>query len=166
MKKEPRNKRSLRNSQQSTAFRKTIISLFQTAAVVAALAVAVWAVSQSVLAQSVPQPVLSISTTGTNQVLINITNGVSTANYELYYALGLTGPPSYPWNILVEGTVGETNFVVDMNGVNQAFFRAASNLDFDGDLVPNYKDADPFDPAVGQLTVIIYSPVNGSTIGN
>jgi len=91
MKKEPRNKRSLRNSQQSTAFRKTIISLFQTAAVVAALAVAVWAVSQSVLAQSVPQPVLSISTTGTNQVLINITNGVSTANYELYYALGLTG---------------------------------------------------------------------------
>jgi hypothetical protein len=137
-------------------------------AIVAAVAVGVtaWILSQSLFAQSVPQPVLSIAPSGTNQVLITITNGVSTANYELYYTLGLEGPPTYEWNLLVEGDVGETNFLVDVEGVNRTFFRAASNTDFDGDGVPNYKDADPFDPNVGQLTVIIYSPANGSTIGN
>ncbi|MEY2428176.1 MAG: hypothetical protein QOJ40_1061, partial [Verrucomicrobiota bacterium] len=66
----------------------------------------------SLFAQSVPQPVLTIAPTGTNQVSITITNGVSTANYELQYTLGLQGAPSYPWNILVEGDIGETNFVV------------------------------------------------------
>jgi hypothetical protein len=37
-----------------------------------------------VLAQSTP-PVLTIAPTGTNQLLITITNGVSTANYELWW---------------------------------------------------------------------------------
>src|SRR5439155_4136448 len=55
----------------------------------AALGATAWVLSQSLFAQSVPQPVLRIAPSGTNQVLVTITNGVSTANYELYYTLGL-----------------------------------------------------------------------------
>ena len=39
----------------------------------------------TVLAQSVPQPVLSITSLGTNQFQIGITNGVTNALYELYW---------------------------------------------------------------------------------
>jgi hypothetical protein len=111
----------------------------------------------------VPAPVLKATLVSTNQVNVTITNGVSTANYELYWTPVLADP-DYPWTLLVSGSLGQTNFGVLMNSTETVFIRAAIGTDWDGDGVANYKDARPSDPSIGTLTVTIESPTNGSTI--
>ncbi len=113
--------------------------------------------------QSVPAPVLKATPVSTNQVNVLITNGVSTANYEIYWTPWLNNPV-YPWTLLVSGTTGQTNFSVLINSTDTGFIEAAVGTDWDGDGVPNYKDARPSDPTVGVLTVTIESPANGATM--
>lgn len=113
----------------------------------------------------VPQPVLSITSLGSNQFNIVITNAVTTTNYTLFWTPALADP-NYPWEVLSVGSVGQTNFTVNGGGLPREFFRTLVGSDSDGDGVPDWQDADPFDPNVGQLQVIIYSPANGSTISN
>ena len=108
-------------------------------------------------AQTVPQPGLSIAATGTNQFTIVITNGVSYANYELLHT-PVIDSVVYPWEILAEGTIGQTNFIVGADAMLLGFYRVDCSTDWDGDGVPNWADGNPYDPLVGRLTITIDSP--------
>src|SRR6266508_511932 len=99
-----------------------------------------WAIWETL--GDVPAPVLQATLVSTNQVNVTITNGVSTANYELYWTPVLADP-NFPWNLLVSGSLGQTNFGVLMNSTETGFIKAAIGTDWDGDGVPNYTDARP-----------------------
>lgn len=116
----------------------------------------------TVMAQ-VPPPVLRISTVGTNQVLVNISNAVSTANYEIYRTPALADP-FLPWTLHSIGTMGQSNFTLNMGGEPLGFFQAGVGSDWDNDGIPNFADGNPSNPGVGILTISITSPVNGSTL--
>jgi hypothetical protein len=111
----------------------------------------------------VPQPVLSITSLGSNQFNIVITNAVTTTNYTLFWTPYL-GNPSYPWEVIGIANVGETNFMVDGSEWASGFFRATLGIDSDGDGVPDWQDARPNDPAIGLMTVTIETPTNGSNV--
>jgi hypothetical protein len=116
----------------------------------------------TVLAQ-VPQPVLKITPTGTNQFLITVTNGVTSTNYEIYRAQILSDPLD-PWVLHMVGTNGQTNFVVDMGIEPTGWFRAAIGSDQDGDGIQDWIDGNPNDGSIGALSITIDSPTNGMTI--
>jgi hypothetical protein len=114
-------------------------------------------------AQSVPQPVLSVTPTGTNQFLITITNAVGSAAYDIYKT-PMLNDPGYPWSLSVTGSLGQSNFTVSAGLEPNVFFRAIVGSDWDGDSVPNWMDANANDPTVGALTVTINSPTNGAVV--
>lgn len=111
----------------------------------------------------VPQPVLTIAPLGSNQYSISITNGDTNANYELYWTPVLASQ-TYPFNLLVVGDQGQTNFNVDAGAWISLWFRASVGTDWDSDGIPNYMDGNPSDSSVGALSVTIDSPVNGSAL--
>ena len=119
-------------------------------------------VAWKALGQSVPAPVLKASLVTTN-VQINITNGVSTAVYELYWTPSLNDS-LYPWAWLAVGTQGQTNFLLDISSTYLGFVKAKVGNDTDGDGIVDWQDARPNDASKGILTVTIESPTNGSTI--
>lgn len=106
------------------------------------------------------QPVLKITDLGTNQFLVEITNSISTTNYTLYWTPALANP-NYPWIVLTNNNVGESNFLVDAEGWDTGFFKVLTGTDFDGDGWQEWLDAQPQNPAVGILSVTIDSPTNG-----
>ena len=106
------------------------------------------------------QPVLKISDLGGNQFSILITNGISITNYTLYWTPALADQ-NYPWQVLTNSAVGESNFIVNAEGWDTGFFKVLLGTDFDGDGVPEWQDAQPQNPAVGILSVTIDSPTNG-----
>jgi hypothetical protein len=116
-----------------------------------------------VLAQSVPQPVLTLIPTNGTQLAIAITNAVASTNYEIYRT-PLLGDPSYPWELHSVGTVGQSNFVIDIGIETSGFFKAGVGSDWDLDGSPNSRDANPSDPNVKDLTITIDSPTNGASI--
>ncbi|MGH7977377.1 MAG: hypothetical protein ACREC8_12050 [Limisphaerales bacterium] len=107
-----------------------------------------------------PQPVISITSLGTNVFSISITNGVGTANYDLYWT-PLLGNPDYPWTAAAIGNTGQTNFVLDMEDYDSAFFRVILE---DTNSIPLWKLADPNNPSLGVLAVTIDSPTNNSVL--
>jgi hypothetical protein len=110
------------------------------------------------------EPVIAITRTGTNQFEIQIvTNGLSDGFYELYHTPVL-GDPAYPWTLLIMGTQGQTNFVVQDDPNMTAFFFIGVGNDWDGDGIENYRDADPKNAHLGQLAITIDSPEDGETI--
>jgi hypothetical protein len=114
----------------------------------------------AITALSQTAPVLTIAATGTNQVSITITNGVSTNNYDLYWTPVLGNPAAYPWKAAVIGSTGQTNFIVNMSVWQQQFFRVL--VDTNG--IPIYELADPNNPSAGILAVFIDSPANGAVL--
>lgn len=124
----------------------------------AALLAGHWALAQS-------QPVLAIAPLGSNQFNIVITNAVTTTNYTLF-ARQFLEDPIYPWEVVAVSDIGQTNFLIDGGSWDNGFFRVLVGTDSDGDGIPDWQDAAPLDPNIGQLQVIIYSPANGSTISN
>lgn len=110
------------------------------------------------LAQSTP-PVLTIVPTGTNQLLITITNGTSTVNYELWTTPVLGDSVDSPWTTVAAGT-GLTNFTVTIGPYPVGFYRAI----LDTNSIPLWKLADPNNPSAGVLNVWIDNPANGSTL--
>jgi hypothetical protein len=104
-------------------------------------------------------PVLTIAPTGTNQLLITITNGVSTLNYDLYSTPVLANP-SYPWKAAVIGSTGQTNFTVNAGPYLTGFFEVL----VDTNSIPIWELADPNNPSAGILTVFIDSPTNGAVL--
>lgn len=113
-------------------------------------------------AQSVPQPVLKITQTASNEFQIFITNGVPTASYELY-TVPVLDDAAFPWQLLQIGNVGQSNFVVQTTAETMRFFQIAVGLDWDGDGIPNSQDGDPNNSAVGRLNLFIDGPANGAT---
>ena len=88
-------------------------------------------------------PVLRISLTSSNAVLVTVTNGVSTGRYQIYWTEFLT--PNPDWLLLTNGSIGQTQFVVSMEDWDATFLKASAISNF----VP---------PGV---SVIILSPTNG-----
>jgi len=114
-------------------------------------------------AQSVPQPVLTIAPTGTNQLLLSITNGVTFTNYEIFRT-PILNSAAYPWAWEAVGMNGQTNFVVDMGNDFMGYFKALVGADQDGDRVPDWMDANPNDPMIGALSITIDSPTNNAVV--
>ena len=110
-----------------------------------------------------PPPVLAIQSLGSNQFVISITNAVPTATYQVQWRPVLNDP-AYPWTLLTVGNIGQSNFTVDAGAYSAAFFLAIQGIDADGDSIPDWQDAAPFDSGIGILTVVIDSPLNGSTL--
>jgi hypothetical protein len=81
-------------------------------------------------------------------------------SYEIYFAPVL----SVPWVLATSGTMGQINFSLPRGMYNIGFYRAAEGSDWDGDGVPNYRDARPSDASIGLMIITIESPANGSTI--
>ena len=111
-------------------------------------------------AQTAPPPGVTISSLGSNQFSIVITNGVMT-NYELYWTPAL-GDSDYPWQLIALGTNGTTNFNVNAEGYLAGFFKAQVEQLYSG--IPDYELADPNNPSEGALTVTIDAPANGSVV--
>lgn len=110
------------------------------------------------LTQSTP-PVLTVTPTGSNQLLITITNGVSVTTYDIYTTPVLGDTVNYPWTATMIGTNGQTNFTVTMLYPN-SFYRAV----VDTNAVPIWAAADPSNPGAGYLAVFIDSPTNGAVL--
>lgn len=110
-----------------------------------------------------PQPVLSITSLGSSQFNIVITNAVTTTNYTLFWTPALADQ-NYPWEVLGVANVGETNFLVDGGQWSSGFFRVTLGIDRDGDGIPDWQDARPNDSSIGLMRVTIEIPVNGSNV--
>jgi len=117
-------------------------------------------VATALTALSQSAPVLTIAPTGTNQMSITITNGVSTASYDLQWTPVLGNTVIYPWTFAGIGTPGQTNFTVNMGVFQTGFYRGL--LDTNG--IPLWEAADPNNPSAGILTVFIDSPTNGAVL--
>jgi hypothetical protein len=115
----------------------------------------------TVLAQSVPQPVLSIHSLGTNQFEIGITNGVTNALYELYWRPVLEDANN-PWTMLTTNQPGETSFQVDGGDYSMVFFQVAVGTNYNG--IWDYQWANPNDTSLGALSITIDSPTNGAVL--
>jgi len=113
--------------------------------------------------QSAEPPFLTIAPGSEGQIQIAITNAVATTNYEIYRTPRLEDP-NHPWTLHLIGDVGQSNFTADMGVENSGFFKAAIGSDFDHDGVPNFQDANPYDAAIGILSITIDSPTNGAVV--
>jgi len=111
-------------------------------------------------AQSIPQPVLAIAPSGTNQLLITITNGVGTANYELWSTPVLGNTTDYPWTVAAVGTNGQSSFTVPIGPYPAGFYQVL----LDTNAIPLWEAADPNNPSLGILAVTIDSPTNGMVL--
>jgi hypothetical protein len=131
--------------------------------VLPSLALLLLAIAALAFGQSAPQPVLSIVTTNQTQILLTITNGVSSTNYEIYRT-PLLNNTNFPWVLHAVGDIGQTNFTLDMNFEDTGFFRAGVGSDWDLDGIPNSQDANPLDATIGILSITIDSPTNGATL--
>lgn len=107
-----------------------------------------------------PLPALKISILSSNQVLLQVTNGVNTELYEVYRRLDLVDP-AYEWIFQTNGVAGQTNFTATLDEFTAGFFKATLP-DWDADGVANWQDGDPEDPNVLTLGITIDSPTTGT----
>lgn len=125
----------------------------------AAILVAALFVGRDLPAQTAP--VLTIAPTGTNQLSITITNGVSgTGSYEVWTTPVLGDTVDYPWTAAAVGTNTQTNFVLSIPPYPAGFYEVI----LDTNAIPLWEAADPHNPGAGILNVWIDSPTNGSTL--
>jgi hypothetical protein len=131
-----------------------------------AAALAIVLISRLAIGQTAPA--IAIVTSGTNEVTLTVTNGFPTNIYEIYWTEFLdTSSANFTngdWLLVYSGTVGQTNFVLDLGDTDTGFFRGLNGNDFDNDGVLNSQDARPFDGSIGLMRVTIESPANGSTV--
>jgi hypothetical protein len=115
-------------------------------------------VAVALTARSQTAPVLTITPLGTNNYSIGFTNNGGT--YDLQWTPVLANP-AYPWTWAAIGIPGQTNYLINMNGVSDTgFFRTI----LDTNAVPLWEAADPNNPSLGPLTIYIDTPANGSTL--
>jgi len=91
-------------------------------------------------------PYLTIAATGTNAFSITVFN-TNSATYYLQMTPVLANT-NYPWQIIANGTVGETNFTVNNGPYENEFFRVLMATN---------------NPGQG-IAVFIDSPANGATV--
>jgi hypothetical protein len=109
-------------------------------------------------------PGLRATLYSSNQVLITVTNGSPTNYYELLVQYELRDGSGGPWDEVIPGNIGVTNFYVTNAPQFMSFFRALACDDCDNDGVLNTQDANPFSTNVGLLTITIQSPANGANL--
>jgi hypothetical protein len=105
---------------------------------------------------------LTITNLVNGSVKITITNASATDYFQIESQTELNSHLS--WVAITNGVQGQTNFTVSMGIAFSGFFRAVNCVDCDGDGIPNYQDADPWNTNVGTLAVTIDDPANGVTI--
>jgi len=105
-------------------------------------------------------PVLSINSLGTNQISITVTNPIPADSYELWWTPQLADTAAYPWAAAAVGNIGQSNFTLNMNGLQTGFFYGL----LDTNAVPLWEEASPGTPGSPILQVTIKSPANGSTL--
>jgi hypothetical protein len=98
------------------------------------------------LARGQTAPVLGISLTTNNAVVVTVTNGLSTGQYQIYWTEFLSPAPE--WLLLTNGSIGQTQFLVPMEDWETTFFSATAETNF---VLPS-------------LNVIILSPTNGAVL--
>ena len=98
--------------------------------------------------QNGPWPYLTISPTGTNQLLITVINTNPAATYYLQMTPVLANA-NYPWTIITNGVAGQTNFTVNIGPYSDEFFWAVMATN---------------NPGQGVIAVFIDSPANGATV--
>lgn len=124
----------------------------------AGLAVAVSVLT--VLAQS--QPVLTIAPMGGSQYQVSVTtNADAGARYELWWVPAVNDP-LYPWQMIGVGDPGQTNLWVDGGLWPAGFFQVSVGQNYNG--IWDYQWANPNDPTLGALTIVIDSPTNGMVL--
>lgn len=138
--------------------RRRVRFLFQAAAAVMA-SITLLAVTLNALADD--PPVLTISNLGSNQFSVVITNAASPTNYLLEWT-PILADTNYPWLVVATNEPGATNWVMDMGPWPMGYLRIAVGWDSDGDSIPDWIDAQPYNSSVGALNVTIDSPLNGS----
>lgn len=94
-------------------------------------------------------------------MLISVTNATPSNSFDIFFTPNFN--PGYVWNFYAAGSVGQSNFTVPIVSLPSGFYIADLSSDFDGDGIPNWEDANPNNPNIGILTVIIDSPTNGYT---
>ncbi len=113
---------------------------------------------RSVSAQTAP--VLTITSLATNQISIAITNAIPADSYEVWWTPELGNTAAYPGSAAAGGNIGQSNFILNMNGLQTGFFYGL----LDTNAVPLWEEADPGTPGSPILKVTIVSPANGSTL--
>lgn len=101
-------------------------------------------------------PYLTVAPTGTNQLLITITNA-SSGSYELWTTPVLGNTGAYPWTTAAVGTNGQNTFVVPSGPYLAGFFQAL----LDTNAIPLWQAAigtSPFDFRILPLSKIIAPP--------
>ena len=78
----------------------------------------------------VPAPGMKVSLLSTNQVQIVITNGSSSANYEIYRTAILGDDQNYPFTLYLTGSLAQTSFVASFGIDTRGYFRAAVGSDW------------------------------------
>ena len=127
----------------------------------AALSVAVGLLIRPLLAQQTNG--LTIVQTSSNQLQLTLTNTVSGETYVIYRRQ-LLDDPNDPWRFHLLGSPNQTVFMVEKGIEDFAFFQSVSGTNWDGDVAPNWEDANPVDPNIGRLSITIDSPVHGGTV--
>lgn len=112
------------------------------------------------VAKSDPPFGLTVQVTNTTQLRITITNGVATTYYQIDRRQAFD--EMHPWIYSTSGVQGQTNFLLNMGVDSIGFFRATPCIDCDNDGWYNWEDADPLSSSIGQLTITIDAPTNGS----
>jgi hypothetical protein len=118
----------------------------------------------AVRSETVEPPEIQISKVSSNTFQISILNGDSQTFYEVYRRTFLH--PDYPWGSagMLTGALGQTTFYVTEDLQPMSFFQVTAGTDWDGDSVPNWKDAQPNSTNAGALTITIDFPTPGAII--
>jgi hypothetical protein len=104
-------------------------------------------------------PYLTAVPTGTNQLLITITNA-GPGSYELWTTPILGDTANYPWTVAAVGTNGQSAFVVPVGLYPAGFYLAL----LDTNAIPLWQAANPTNQSLGILAVTIDNPTNGASL--
>jgi len=100
--------------------------------------------------------------TGTNQFQVTVvSNALAGARYELWWTPALNDSLN-PWNMIGVGDPGQTNLAVDAEFWPSGFFQVGIGTNYNG--VWDYQLANPHDPSLGALSIVIDSPTNGMVL--
>ena len=100
---------------------------------------------------------------GTN-ISLTLWNADTNKSYDIYFVSALRTSHTVWQSIAANGQQGQTNFTTTTMLGDIGFFRAFEGNDWDNDGYPNYRDAQPYNGAVSNLTVTIQFPAHGSNV--
>jgi hypothetical protein len=104
-------------------------------------------------------PFLTVAPTGTNQLLITITNAGS-GSYEVWTTPVLGNTATYSWTAAAVGTNGQNTFVVPIGPYPAGFYLAL----LDTNAIPLWQAASPTNQSLGVLAVTIDNPTDGASL--